>query len=359
MILKRYIQREILEKLVWIIGLLLLILMSNRFVEYLADAAAGKIPIDLIMKMLLMKMLAVVPRMLPIALFLAVLLALSRLSRDRELTIISSAGVAGSELLLYVFLFAAPFSILVFAVSFYVSPWAEREVQELKMKAKIDTDITGISEGSFKEFSHGDRVVYVEELTNDKQAMGNIFLQVRQDESIGVLTSDSARYVYNETSGSRYILFENGRRYVGIPGTLDYRITEYRKYAVLIEQGEELKVLSKIAAIPTSELMGSNNPRYHAELQWRLSYVIASLLLPLLAVAMNRYFPSGNRYAIIFISILIYFIYSNLLGISKTFLKRGDISSVVGLWWVHLLLILTVIVFFKYRELRLMYKKLI
>ena len=41
MILESYIQREIRNKLLWLIGLLILILTSHRFVDYLADAASG------------------------------------------------------------------------------------------------------------------------------------------------------------------------------------------------------------------------------------------------------------------------------------------------------------------------------
>ena len=40
--------------------------------------------------------------------------------------------------------------------------------------------------------------------------------------------------------------------------------------------------------------------------------------------------------------ILIYFVYSNLLGISKTLLKRDAIDPILGLWWVHLLVILMI-----------------
>ena len=58
MILERYIYREILEKLLWILGLLLLILASNRFVGFLADAADGELPGELVLQMLSMKMLA-------------------------------------------------------------------------------------------------------------------------------------------------------------------------------------------------------------------------------------------------------------------------------------------------------------
>ena len=58
MIFRRYIHREILAKLGWITGLLLLVLTSNRFVDYLADAAAGDLPADLLFQILVMKMLA-------------------------------------------------------------------------------------------------------------------------------------------------------------------------------------------------------------------------------------------------------------------------------------------------------------
>ena len=40
---------------VFLIGLLMLIVASNRFVDYLADAAAGNLPSDLIVEMLVMK----------------------------------------------------------------------------------------------------------------------------------------------------------------------------------------------------------------------------------------------------------------------------------------------------------------
>ena len=121
MILERYIHREILSKLVWIIGILILVLTSHRFVDYLADAAAGKLPSDLIMKMLLVKMVAMLPRLLPVALFLAVIIALARLSRDKELVIISSAGIADRFQLVTVFKFALIFSVLIFIVSFFIS----------------------------------------------------------------------------------------------------------------------------------------------------------------------------------------------------------------------------------------------
>ena len=54
---------------------------------------------------------------------------------------------------------------------------------------------------------------------------------------------------------------------------------------------------------------------------------------------MNRFSFYEHRYAPVFVAVAIYFIYSNLLGISKTLCKRDQLPAFIGLWWVHLLLI--------------------
>ena len=346
MILERYLHREVLEKLLWILGLLVLILTSHRFVDFLADAAAGRIPGDLILNMLLMKMLSLLPRLLPAAIFLAVILALTRLASDKELLIMTGAGIAVTQQLLYVFKFAFIFAIFVFFVSNFISPWAEDQVAQLKVRARHESDITGISSGRFKEFSRGGRVVYVQELTADRQLMRKVFLQVREAGRFGVLSSDSARFHNDDDTDSRYVLFENGHRYLGKPGQADYQITDYRNYAVLLDQGQITADERKPEAIPSFELFGSDDAERIAELQWRASFVIATLLLPLLAVLLNKFSFGDNRYVSLMVGILVYFVYSNLISISKTLLRREDLPAYIGIWWVHMLLVLMIMAVF-------------
>jgi len=344
MILKRYIYREILSNLGWIIGFLLLILGSHRFVEYLGDAAAGEIPADLVLQMLIMKLLAMLPKILPVALFLGVILALSRLSQDRELEVVASAGVSERFKIFSVLKFSGVFAVLVFISSFYLSPWAEGQVRELRSRAELESDLTGISAGKFREFSQGEMVVYIEGLDRDANVMRNVFLQSRQNDELGVLNAASARYYTRPDTGSRYVLFENGSRYVGEPGESDYQIINYRTYAVLLEQGEQSGPEGRLETMPSSELYGSDQAGPRAELQWRLSFVIAAVLLALFALAINRHTLRDSRYLPIFICVLVYLIYSNMLSLSKTLLERGDIPVYLGLWWVHLLLLAAIVV---------------
>ena len=343
---------EILSKLGWIMGFLIMILASDKFVDYLADAAAGNLPNDLIFTILAMKMLSLLPRLLPIALFLGVILALSRMTQDRELIIVSGSGINEHFKLFSILKFAFIFSVLVFIASLYLSPWAEKNVREISYRAAIESDITGISPGKFREFSKGDTVVYVEEMDSERERMRNVFLQVRQDDELGVLNSGGASFITKSDTGSRYVLFENGSRYVGQPGMRDYQITRYKTYAVLLKSGDDDPGVIRMEALPTSVLWGDPQPHYKAELQWRASFVFATLLLPVLALGINRYAGDDSRYIPIFICIFAYLIYSNLLGLSRTMLEWDRIPDYIGLWWVHLCLLITILLLTYYPSLR-------
>ena len=357
MILRRYIHREIAEKLGWIIGLLLLIIMSNRFVRYLADAAAGAFPADLVFQALMMKMLTTLPKLMPIAIFLAVLLGLSRLARDRELTAVSVAGGVRRVELVSIFQFSLLFSLIVSITSFYISPWAAQNTEALRTRAELEADTAGIAAGKFNEMSKGEQVIYIEQSSSDRNRMENVFLQARDGGQTSVINSNSASYRNTEDPGGRFILFENGRRYTGNRDSLDYRITRYRTYAVLVEQGDAESRYVKLESLPTATLIGSDSPKYAAELQWRLSFVISSLLLPIMALALSRYSFSEQKYFSAFVAVLIYIVYSNMLSIAKTLLKRDEIPGSVGLWWVHLLLVVLIILAFQFPRLRLRWKK--
>ena len=353
MILRRSIHLEILQRLFWLAGLLFLIYASDRFVGYLADAAAGKISSSLVFEMLWLKLVSVLPRLLPVTIFLAVILTYSRLVSDNEMAIMFTTGMRKLEQLKIVFLLIVPVCIVVAGVAFLLAPWAEVSLQKLKTQARQDADITGIAAGQFKEFSKGDRIVYVESLSGDKKVMENIFLQVRQHGRQGVLTSDRAVFELDEASGNRYIKFEDGRRYVGTPGALDYKITEYKTYAILLETDESvLDAGKRLSSIPTSILLFSELARHKAELQWRVSSVLSCMLLSLLAVLLSQSPIGEKRYVLIFISMLIYFIYSNLLGVSKSLLERDEIPSFIGLWWVHALLIIIILILYYLPQLR-------
>ncbi len=353
MILRRYLIREILLSFFAVFILLLLIYASNRFVQYLSEAAAGKIGGDLIAALVGLKLIKALVLLVPLCLYLGIYIAVSRLRRDNEVTAMRGAGLGLRFFLQGVLQVAAGFAAVVSVLAFYSAPGAEGQINRLEAKARKESDITGISAGQFKEFSQGDRVIYVEDLNEDEHRMNNIFLQIREGGQLWVLTSAGASLEKDKETGEPYAVFSDGRRYRGTPGQVDYSIIEYKKYGVrLYRQGQEESDLAPQAASPAI-LWRATDPAARAELHWRIAMPIATVLLALLAVLLALSLSQTyGHYSGLITAVLIYFTYNNLLGIGRSLVKKGELPGYIGLWWVHALLLACILGLIVYPVLR-------
>jgi lipopolysaccharide export system permease protein len=92
-IFDRYLLKEVISGWLAVTVVLWLVLVSNRLVRYLADAAEGDIPADVIFSLLALKMVWYLVLVMPFALALGVVLGLGRLYRDNEMVVMSACGV--------------------------------------------------------------------------------------------------------------------------------------------------------------------------------------------------------------------------------------------------------------------------
>jgi lipopolysaccharide export system permease protein len=94
-------------------------------------------------------------------------------------------------------------------------------------------------------------------------------------------------------------------------------------------------VIRNLDAQPTEALLNSRDPDKRAELHWRIALPTMCLVLTLLAVPLSRLQPRQGRYARVWLTIVVYFVYSNLISAGKVWLARGETPEVLGLWWTH------------------------
>ncbi len=351
MIFSNFFYREVGQNFFAVFSVLILIAFSILFVQYLGEAAAGKLRAALVYQLLVLNLVNVVSMILPICLYLAIILVLGRMQKDNELVAMHCAGVGVGFMLMRAFKLGLLSAVILGVITLGISPWAAGKIAKLEQRADQESDITGISAGRFKEFNKGNRILYVERMSADRSAMENVFMQMRENDRIGVLTSDSARFEVNPKTGTRYVVFHDGRRYAGTAGALDYTITEYKKYAVRLDTDDSTVGKSRYSALPTLELLKNGDDHSIAELQWRVSAPLSVVLLALLAVTLCQKPYDNARYLRILIATLVYFLYTNLLGISKSLVKKGDISPLFGLWWVHGIVLLAIIIMFYYPRL--------
>jgi len=168
--------------------------------------------------------------------------------------------------------------------------------------------------------------------------MENVFAHQKSEEVTNLLSSAKAVQKVAEESGDRFIVFLDGYRYEGTLGMPGYKIISYQEHGIRIEKKEPEAFNVRLAARPTSELLGSQQLDEIAELQWRYALPVSTLFLTLLAVMLSRTDPRQGRFGKLFIAILVYVVYNNLIGVARNWLEQGVVPSVLGLWWVHGLL---------------------
>ncbi len=335
-VLDKMIIHDLLKTLLSVLTVIVVIIVSRKFIRILDEAIAGQVSNETLLSILGLKTISATVEFLPVALFMAVLMVMGRMYRDQEMSAVASAGGGAGTLYRAVFMLVVPLSVLALGLSLYVSPWAEANVDQIMKQGEESADLRGIAAGKFSEYSQGDLVFYVEKISADKK-MHNVFVQNRQNGNMDIINAEAARI--EDLADGRYIIFENGEQVRGQPGTLNYVIEQFVEYAVRLETKESVVDLNR-QALGVDLLWGSKVKVYIAELQRRFSIPLGALLLSFIAVPLAQISPRGGVYGNMLVGFLIYFSYGNLIRVSQSWVMTGAIPPWLGGISVNVLLLL-------------------
>ncbi len=345
MIIDRYILREVSSVWMAVTLVLLLIFTGNQLVVLFSDVVVGDLVAGQVLVMLGLELLDKLALLLPFAFFIAILIGLGRMHRDSEMIALAACGVGVGRLLKSIGIAALLLALVTGVLSLMLSPWAEYRMQRLVDEARSVTGIAGIPVGTFRSFGTqaGEGVFYVEKVDTERGRLKEVFVQTPGEQPLqqNVIAAEGGYQHIDEETGQRYLILVNGTRYEGIPGQAEFRIIRFEQHAVRIDTQRNYRD-PRLRAIPTSQLMGSEGLEELAELQWRLSIPFSVIPLALLAVPLSRTSPRQGRYSRLFSAVLIYIIYANMLGVARSWLERGETPQSIGLWWVHLLMLIYV-----------------
>jgi len=341
-LLDKYIAREIFSSLIAVTLVLLLILIGNLYIRLLGEAAEGKIPHDIIFTLLTMVSFKGVVLLIPVSLFIAVLLSLGRLYRDSEMAALRAVGFGYSDILRPVFILAMITAVFLTVMVFYVLPQIVMISDDIKERARKRTDIVGITPGRFIADADGTRVLYVQDISDDRMELKSIFISMVEKDKDVIITGEKARQYEDPETKRRYLLLENGNRYDASPGQGGVSRLQFERHGILLPEvgGHESRTLD---ALTIDEIWGSDDLKHLGEIQWRLSFPISALLLAMLAVPLSYTSPRKGRYGKLAIAVVIYGLYSNFLVISKSWVVKGEVSPWVGTWWVHALMLCLIV----------------
>lgn len=349
MIFHRSLIREFSLIAIAVVGVLLAIILTRLLILLLGQAALGTVLPEAVLGLIAFGVLTYLPVLLGIAVFIAVLLAMTRSYRDSEMAVWFSSGLSIGAWIRPVLQFSAPVAIICALLSLAIAPWSQAQSVEYQRLLESRDEVSAVTPGVFREARGSDRVFFVDKLSESDDFVNNIFVQSFQNDRMGVMVAQRG-FIQTAENGDRFIVLLNGRRYEGTPGALDYRTVDFERYSIRIEPKEAKRQASSSKAMGTLELWAGHKPEQMAELHWRLALPIAVLVMGLFAIPLAFVNPrSGRSWNLVF-AVLVYVLYNNLLSIFQAKTAQGQIPTWLGLWPVHGAMLVVIAILF-YRQL--------
>jgi lipopolysaccharide export system permease protein len=334
-ILDRYVLREVLASWLVVTGVLLIILLTNQMARVLARAAENQYPQQVVLELIGLGALQDVSILMPIGLLLGVVLAFGRLYHDSEMTAALACGVGAARLYWPVTVLAVFVTGVLAWLTLDLGPQAVERSLSLRSTALRAGQFAPISPGHFRTFGgSGGAVVYAEGLNGDG-SLSHVFVEREAEGRVQVAVADRARHATAADGSTHTLTLYNGERFEGVPGSAEFRIVRFAEHVIPVKVPELSDAVTALEARPTRALLQSSDPGERAELHWRIALPVMCVVLTLLAVPLAQLRPRQGRFARVWLAVLVYLLYSNLVSAGKVWLARGSVPEIFGLWWAH------------------------
>ncbi len=347
MIIFRYLAKEVLLAFSAVAGVLLLIMLSSRFIHYLGRAASGRMSSDYLFSLMAYQIPDFLLVLLPLGIFLGILLAYGRLYVDNEMTVLRASGMGSRRLLTYSFLPAVFVTAIVASLSLVIAPWGSQNTEWILAKQKNLTEFDMLLPGRFNHA--GGRVTYVEHLSKDRKQLDEVFIASLENtggiKRVTLLVADEGFQQVVDETGSRYLVLQDGHRFDLYPGEVEQRTIKYEHYGIKMPRNDDTFDISEAKTLSTASLMDNfdADEEYRAELLWRISLPVMVPILVLLAVPLSRVNPRQGRYMRLVPCMVVYLVYLGAILASKSAVEDGRLAWQWAMWPLHLFFLIAAV----------------
>ncbi|WP_196138431.1 LPS export ABC transporter permease LptF [Aliikangiella sp. G2MR2-5] len=356
MILRRYINSEILKTSLAILVILVLLFVSSRFLKYIQLAVDGTISSSAAFYLMALNIPAVTGFLLPMSFFIAALTTMGRLYAENEMAIIHNAGLSDYQIARNILPLATIIALVSAALSFALNPWANYEAKQVSAREGAQIQLGGAIEGRFQETRDKNGVIFIErkgeygqihklftvsglDSTDDSftlQVAKRGYLEQSVDDNSSAL--QSATMLSNpERKTTDYLVLKDGVNYQFDRNLGRWQITEYESYYMPVKRVELETVERPLRTLSTIDLIADDSIEGSAELHWRLSAPISVFIVTFMAIPLARTQPRKGKFSRLFPAIMVYMVYALFMMNGRQLIETGKVPAVLGFWWIHAL----------------------
>jgi LPS export ABC transporter permease LptG/LPS export ABC transporter permease LptF len=348
-ILTRYILREVITYAL-LGGVLFTFVLFMRYLLTLMELAVrGSASLDDVARVTAYLLPNLLTLTIPMAVLIGILLGLSRLASDSEITAMRACGMGVTSFIRIVSIFVAVAWIAGLANTLYVAPRAASALLQFdddnkKAQASFEVQPRVFYEGL------NNNVLYVQDVVSAPGASlwRHVFLaDLSQKANPHIITANEA-YVLPGASQSLQMHLTEGSRH-------DYDLTKPNQYDISTFSSSDLPIESnqqedahitrrdtQYKALSTHELWrlahgpGDTRP-YSIELNSRFSFPAACFVLMLVGVPLGLSSNRGGKGTGFVLTLVLVFLYYFLSEIGVALANQGKLSPFLGVWGANFL----------------------
>jgi lipopolysaccharide export system permease protein len=328
------IRKEVARSFGATLIILATVVMTMTLIRTLGQASRGSFNPSDVMLVMGYTVLAYMPTILTMSLFIAIIFTLSRMYSDSEMVIWFSSGKGLASLLGPLLRFVWPILLVIMALSMLVLPWSNQKIETLKDQYEKRGDIERIEPGQFQESAGGSRVFFVDKDATGKEFGSNVFIAAKEFGKENITSALSGRIQHN--AQGKFLMLGNGQRLeIGVNKS-DLKISEFEEYGVKVS-ADVLNTTEyiQVNTIPTLALLSQLTPVNLAELSWRIGLILAAINFVIIGVAVSSVKPRVGRSTNLVFAMFAFVFYYNLLNLGQGWIASGKYSFTGFLLTVH------------------------
>lgn len=352
---------------------LITVVMTMMLIRVLFLANKGRVnPTDVLLVMGYF-VLGHLSTILTLCLFIAIVVALSRMYSDSEMVIWNASGRGLTGFISPLVSFAWPVCLGIAVLALFVWPWSNEQAQNMRTKFEQRSDLDRIAPGTFQESANGSRVFFIDKedpsLTapktdttktstnnaNDKKAnpkktetpdpltqqeekygygRNNIFISEVANGRESVTTARAGRI--ENRDGSKYLLLNAGQRSELDRKTGQTKVSEFEEYGNLIRNAKLTPFEGGPFKAKSSWTLLQNRTNGHmGELAWRLGLAFAAVNFIILGAAVASGNPRAGRGGSLAFALLAFVFYYNLINMSQSWIASGQFRFTNVIFILH------------------------
>ena len=337
LLIERYIVSLTQRLVLTLAGFLIFIFASYSAQRYLTDAASGTLALKVVFDIICYKVLIALEMLLPVALYVAVGVTLGQLWNDSEVTAIFAAGASPLRLYKAVMILALPLAMLVMLLSLFVRPWAYGQIYQLEQQSQSELDVNHLIANKFNVNDDG-RMILAKAVDPANSTLCDVLIYTPSDNSSRVYRAHRVKVVDPSPLAPSVMLHAGTSDVLEYQGAGDnqmiYRHMKLQLKPLQQNPGQKRKSAS------LKMLSGSRDPADRAELQWRESRGVNTLLMALLAIPLSRIKPRQGRFATLLPLTALFTLIFYGGNLSRTLVANGALGLIPGVWILSVMMFL-------------------